>query len=134
MTDVNIMYWFRDLQIYFFFIENQVLRKKSNFVALPLPWFNGCWNDNICPPAFWKYTSLELVFIFELGSKFCRVHTNVRLLSHFHMKYWPILLFLARFWAWFDRKFYAELQKHRFYGVWSPIEGHESPITKFVGH
>jgi hypothetical protein len=57
-------------------------------------------------------------------------HTNYWLLFHFHVKYWPILMFLGLIWC----KILYWAQKSILYGVKSPIERLWSPETEFDSH
>jgi hypothetical protein len=57
-------------------------------------------------------------------------HTNFWLLFHFHVKYWPISIFLGLIWC----KILCWAQKNILYGVLSPIESLWSPKPVFVSH
>jgi hypothetical protein len=131
MNEVNEKYWFRDFQkkLFYRFSERIItfFRRKTDFyekkisVTLPSAVISKLSKWKFCPPDFRRMLSsktrlplkelvlLELFLYFwpqeQIPSGSC--HTNFWLLFHFHVKYWPILMFRA----WRNVKFYAELKK-----------------------
>jgi hypothetical protein len=127
-----------------FYRKKPVFTKKKFPSLCGLPWFHGCPNEIFVRPNFERYFQIrDLSFwiteeIGLTGVSFhfwpqnqipSGSHRNFWLLFHFHVKSFPILMFLG---CWC--KILCWSQKSILYGVWNATGSHESPKTEFVSH